>query len=287
MATIENFATVSYTSGGTAAVKTSNVAEIELNSSLGLSKTALGSSYSADTPITYVLSLTNDSASAITNIVISDDLGTFTPNTAELTPLTYKSPALLLVNGLDATASMTVNSETAGSVTFSIPSLAAGAAANIVYTAVPNEYAPLAVGEAITNTATLTSDSECASGTASTTLTALEEANVEVVKTMSPDTVICGETVTYTVRIYNYGNLDAENVRLSDTFTTVPDNITVTRDGVQLPSTGYTYTGGTLTVPPTAADGDTVPAASFVRDADSGAVNVTPGIVEYVITGTV
>ena len=41
MATIENFATVSYTSGGVAATRTSNIAQIELESSLLFSKLSL------------------------------------------------------------------------------------------------------------------------------------------------------------------------------------------------------------------------------------------------------
>lgn len=285
MATIENFATVSYTSGGVSATRTSNLAQIELDSSLSFSKTTLGSTYEGGAPVTYILSVTNSSTSPVTNVVITDDLATFTEGTLTLTPLSYVSPALLLIGGQDASASLTVDDTAAGALTFTIASIPAGATANVVYKATPNEFAPLSLGSILTNTAELTSDSDCADGTATASVTVAEAASIEVVKTMSPNPVLCGEAVTYTIRIYNYGNADATDVVLTDVFTPAPDTISVQRNGVLLEATGYTYADGTLSVP--SADGDTVPAATFTRDATTGEVGVTPGLVEYVITGII
>ena len=287
MPTIENFATVSYTSGGVAATKNSNLAEIELDSSIGFSKTTLGTTYSAGTPITYVLSITNNSTTTVSGITLTDNLGTFTENGAELTPLTFSEPALLLINGQDASATLTTDTSTPGTLVFSFPSLAPGETANIVYNAVPNSFAPLDENATINNTATLESNSDCAGGEASATVTVNAAADIEVVKSMSPNPVVCGDTITYTVRIYNYGNLDAENVVLTDTFNPAPTNITVSRNGVLLGADDYTYVNGTLTVPVAATQGDTVDAATFVRNPETGEVTVIPGLVEYVITGTI
>ena len=287
MATIENFATVSYTSGGVTETKVSNLAEIGLESAISFTKTTLGETYGEDEVVTYILSMTNTSTSAITNVSITDDLGTFVFGTLELTPLTYAPPALLLIDGQDVSAQLTVDTATAGSLVFSFPTLPAGATANIVYRAAVNEYAPLDVEAGITNTATLTSDSDCADGTASATITAVSAANVSVFKQMSPNPVICGDTVTYTIRIYNYGNIAAENVVLTDTFNPAPTNITVSRDGVLLTGTDYSYVNGTLTVPAGTTTAVSVPGATFVRDATTGIVTVTPGMVEYTITGTI
>ena len=77
MATIENFATVSYTSGGITETKVSNLAEIGLESAINFTKTTLGDSYAEDEAITYILSMTNTSASAINNVSVTDNLGTF------------------------------------------------------------------------------------------------------------------------------------------------------------------------------------------------------------------
>ena len=287
MATIENFATVSYTSGGVTETKVSNLAEIGLESAISFTKTTLGETYGEDEVVTYILSMTNTSTSAITNVSITDDLGTFVFGTLELTPLTYAPPALLLIDGQDVSAQLTVDTATAGSLVFSFPTLPAGATANIVYRAAVNEYAPLDVDAGITNTATLTSDSDCADGTASATITAVSAANVSVFKQMSPNPVICGDTVTYTIRIYNYGNIAAENVVLTDTFNPAPTNITVSRDGTLLPANEYSYVDGTLTVPAGTTTAVSVPAATFVRDATTGIVTVTPGMIEYTITGTI
>ncbi len=286
MATIENFATVTYTSDGVLETKVSNLAQIEIESSFEFSKITLGDTYSENSPITYVLSVTNGSSSTVSNIVIEDNLGTFEYDSLELTPLSFNNPVLLLINGQDFTAELTVDTSVEDSVTFSFPSLAAGATANIIYTATPNQFAPLSCGSTITNTADLTSDTECANGTADATVSVLCGADVEVVKTMSPNPVVCGDTLTYTIRIYNYGNIPAENVQLTDTFTPAPSNITVYRNGTPLAATSYDYTDGTLVVPAGDADADTVPAATFTRN-ESGEVIVTPGVVEYVITGTI
>ncbi len=287
MPTIENFATVNYTSGGVAATRTSNLAEIELTSSLNFTKTTLGTTYTANTPITNILSVTNTSASPVTNIVITDDLGTFTFGAGELTPLTYVEPARLLINGQDATAQLGVNTDNTDSIEFTIPSLAPGATANIVYNTLPNQYAPLGATDSISTTAALTSDSDCADGSADAVVTPATAADIDVVKTMSPNPVVCGDTVTYTIRIYNYGNTPAEDVRLTDTFTPAPENITVSRNGIALLNTEFSYVDGTLTAPIATATGDTVPAATSTRDATSGVVTLVPGLVEYVITGTI
>ena len=287
MPTIENFATVTYTSDGVATTRVSNLAEIELNSSLSFSKVTLGDTFTATSSVTYVLSVTNGSASTVNNLVVTDNLGTFVLGTTEITPMAFEAPALLLINGQDASAQLTTDTSVAGSVTFIFPTLAPGATANIIYNALPNGFAPLASGSTFTNTATLTSDSACADGNATATVTVADAADIEVVKTMSPNPAICGDTVTYTIRIYNYGNIPAENVQLTDTFTPAPENISVFRNGVLLTGTTYTYIDGPLTVPPTGVDGDTVPAATFTRASVTGAVTVSPGVVEYVITGTI
>ncbi len=288
MATIENFATVNYTSGGVAQTRVSNLAEIGLESAVTLSKNTLGQSYGENAVMTHVITVTNTSSATVNDLLITDNLGTVPFNTTEITPLTYTAPALLLINGQDSSNQLTVNSADTDSVVFSFPALPAGATANIIYETTVNEFAPLGVGSSITSNVTLDSSSDCAEATAAETLAVTEAANVSVLKQMSPNPVVCGDTVTYTIRIFNYGNIAAENVQLTDNFDPAPTNITVSRDGTLLATTDYTYTDGTLTVPETgSATTITVPAATFTSDPTTGAVSVTPGVVEYVITGTI
>ena len=287
MATIENFATVRYTSNGVESTTVSNLAEIALESSVSLSKTPLSATYGSDTVLTYILTVQNTSGAPLTNVRIEDDLGTFAFNAAEITPLTYAGDAILLINGQNVTAQLAVDASSPSSLSFTVPSLPAGATANIVYNAQINEFAPLELDTTIVNTATLSADAECADGTASATVTAETGASVSVLKQMSPNPVVCGDTLTYSIRVYNYGNAAAENVQITDAFDPAPANITVTRNGVVVPATEYTYEAGVLTVPAVATEGDTIPAATFNRDAVSGVVSVIPGMVEYVITGTI
>ena len=287
MAIIENFATVRYTVGGVTETAVSNLAEVALESSVSLTKVPLGSTYGDDSVLTYILTVQNTSGAPLAGVRIEDNLGTFLFGTMELTPLTDGDNAILLIDGQDSTSQLTVDSSEPSSLVFTVPMLAAGATANIVYNAVVNEFAPLEVDSTIINTATLSADTECAEGTASATVTAESGANVSVFKQMSPNPVICGDTLTYTIRIFNYGNTAAEDVQLSDAFDPAPANITVIRNGVPVPATDYTYENGVLTVPADTADGDTVPAATFIRDPETGIVSVTPGMIEYVITGTI
>jgi len=288
MPTIENYATVNYTSNGVAATKVSNLAETQLESSVSFTKATVGDVYGDESVITYILTINNTSSTVLNNISITDNLGTFTENTMELTPLTYAPPALILVNGNDMSNQLTVDSSNSGSIIFSFPSIAPGSTANIIYRAAVNEYAPLSENSTIVNTATLTSDSECANGIAEATVTAALEANVSVFKQMSPNPVTCGDMVTYTIRVYNYGNIAAENVQLVDAFDPTPTNITVSQDGTLIPAAAYTYENGVLTVPSAVTQTPiTVPAATYTRDPDTGIVSVNPGVVEFVITGTI
>ncbi len=287
MAIIENFATVRYTSGGVTNTAVSNLAEVELEASVTLGKTSLGNTYEDSSLLTYVLTIQNTSGAPLTNLRIEDDLGTFLADTLELTPLTYGGNAILLINGQDTTVQLTVDASQPSLLVFTIPSLATGATANIVYDARVNNFAPLTLDSSIVNTATLSADTECESATASETVTVENGANVSVFKQMSPNPVVCGDSLSYLIRISNYGNSPAEDVQITDAFDPAPDNITITRNGIPLVATDYTYVNGVLTLPPDGRPGDTVPAATFTRNPITGEVTTTPGIVEYIITGTI
>lgn len=287
MPTIENFATVSYTSGGITETKVSNIAEISIESAVGFTKTSLGNTYSDNSVLTYILTVTNSSASNITGSTVTDNLGTYVFNTTELTPLEYVAPAVLLINGQDVSAQLGVDASTQGSLIFTLPSIPAGATANIIYKAQVNDFAPLALNSTIVNSSTFESNSECADANASATVSVANAANISIIKQMCPNPVICGDTITYTIKIYNYGNTAAENVVLTDDFNPAPDNITVSRNGVLLLGTDYTYINGLLSITSSLGESVTVPPASFTQDPITGIITITPSVIEYTITGTI
>lgn len=287
MPSIENFATVRYTSGGITETKVSNIAEISIDSAVGFTKTSLGNTYTDNSILTYILTVTNSSRSEISGSTITDNLGTYVFGTIELTPLEYVSPALLLINGQDVSTQLTVDTSVPGSLIFTVPTIPAGGTANIIYRAQVNDYAPLAVDSTIINTSNFESNSECADTSASTTVSVTNAADISIIKQMCPNPVICGDPITYTIKIYNYGNTAAENVVLTDDFNPAPTNITVSRDGVILLGTDYNYVSGTLTVPAAGATAITVPPATFVQDPVTGLITITPSVIEYTITGTI
>jgi uncharacterized repeat protein (TIGR01451 family) len=287
MPTIENFATVSYTSGGISETKVSNIAEILVESAVGFTKTSLGNTYTDNSVLTYILTITNSSGAAITGSTITDNLGAYAFGATELIPLQYVAPAVLLINGQDVSGQLSVDVSVPGNLIFTIPNVPAGATANVIYKAQTNDYAPLALNSTIVNTSTFESNSECADTSASATVSVANAANIQIIKQMCPNPVICGDTITYTIKIYNYGNTAAENVTLVDDFNPAPTNITVSRDGVLLLGTDYTYVNGVLTVPASSGEAVTVPPATFTQDPVTGFITVIPSVVEYTITGTI
>ena len=92
--------------------------------------------YRRNGELTYILTATNSGANALTNVVLSDNLGAYTPagGAAAVYPLTYAGPAQLYINGvLSGSITPTVS---ATGVTFTIPTLAAGATATVGLTTI-------------------------------------------------------------------------------------------------------------------------------------------------------
>ena len=285
MATITNQARITYSYGAVNAAAASNIATATLTEPLTGSKTSLGSTYTAGDEITYILSLTNGSATAATDITVSDNLGRSTAGGVAYTPLSYVGPAYLYINGV-YTSELTP-ATTAGSLIFTLPSIPAGANAVIIYKAALTSEAPLTSGSTVTNTATFTSPTL---GTAekSNTITVENYARLNIVKSMSPNPVVGGGQLTYTFNVYNYGNDAATDVVLTDVFSPAPTDIAVTVNGTAVSAENYTYTGGTLTLPAAGSSYEiTVPAATFTTDTTTGAVTASPGVTVVEVTGTI
>lgn len=284
---ITNQATLTYQYGTSTASAASNIATATLQDPLTLSKSALDSGYRAGEDITYILTAANTSANALTNLTLTDNLGAYTPTggTASVTPLTYVGPAQLYINGvLSGTLTPTVSG---GTVVFTIPSLSAGSTAMVLYKARPNSTALLGAEDSITNTVTAAATGLTQSVTADYTLNADPYASVSILKSMSPNVITDGDTVTYTFTLSNRGNTAATGVVLTDVFSPAPTNLTVAVNGTALTTADYSYTGGVLTLPASGSSyALTVPAATFTQDSTTGTVTVSPGVTTVVVTGT-
>ena len=223
MAIINNQAQISFNYGTHTGSAISNIASTNLEGPLTASKNALESVYHRDELLTYIITMSNTGATALSNVVIVDNLGTTSLGGIDITPLDYVGPAMLYINGaFVSTLSPTV---AADSITFTVPTLPAHSNAMIVYAARVNSQAPLAVGSLIINRSTLTADGLADPVIAAKVLVVDEYADVDIIKTMSPNPVIDGSMLTYAFTMYNYGNTLASSVVLSDTFTPAPESI--------------------------------------------------------------
>ena len=97
MARFTNFATLTYTGGAT----NSNTVTGEIQEVLTLTKEAATAAYAANGRIPYVLSLVNSGTTAITGLVLTDDLGAYTLDGVTRYPLAYVAGTMrYYVNGV-------------------------------------------------------------------------------------------------------------------------------------------------------------------------------------------
>ena len=282
MATITNQAALSYNGVTTL----SNIAVGELVEVLTATKTAADTTYTAGGIKTFVISLVNSSAAALTGLTVTDTLGSYTFSGNTLYPLTYVTGSLLYyVNGaLQATPTVTATAP----LTVTGVTVPAGGSAMLIYTARVNEYAPLGV-DSITNTATITGGGLASSVTATETINASPAPQLAISKSISPTMVAENGTLTYTLTLQNRGNTAADagdELVITDTFDPILKNLTVRFNGtLWTQGVHYTYdeTTGTFA---TVVGALTVPAATFTQDAATGVFTVDPGTSELTITGS-
>ena len=283
MATITNQAALSYNGVTTL----SNIAVGELVEVLTATKTAADTTYTAGGIKTFVISLVNSSAAALTGLTVTDTLGSYTFSGNTLYPLTYVTGSLLYyVNGaLQATPTVTATAP----LTVTGVTVPAGGSAMLIYTARVNEYAPLGVEDSLTNTATITGGGLTSSVTATETINASPAPQLAISKSISPTMVAENGTLTYTLTLQNRGNTAADagdELVITDTFDPILKNLPVRFNGtLWTQGVHYTYdeTTGTFA---TVVGALTVPAATFTQDAATGVFTVDPGTSELTITGS-
>ena len=281
---ITNQASINYQYNGQTGSSVSNIATATLVEPLSVQKVSIENAYRFGDELTYSVSVFNSSGSALTNVTVTDDLGTNTIGGVTVTPLTYSASALLFIDGVySGNITPTVASN---QVIFTIPTLASGAYAQILYKAVVNEYAPLEVGSEITNTVTVTASGVTSPVTDDNTVVVERYGEVTITKSMIPSNVIDGEPMTYTFVINNYGNEPVTNIVLKDEFSPAPESVVVQVNGVAVPATDYTYEGGVLTLPGGATSYElSLPAATIARDPVTGVESVTPASMTVTVVG--
>ncbi len=282
MAIFSNQATL--TVGGV--TTNSNIAYGELLDALTASKFALESDYTPGGAVTYVVSLRNTSAAALTNVTVTDDLGAYTAAGTTVYPLAAEDAAVF-VNGVRQDTAV-INAGPPLTVTgITIP---AGADAILVYQARVTQFADPTDAGVITNTATITGPGLANPVSDSETVPVATGPQLTITKSISPTQVVDNDRVTYTFVIRNAGNSPVaagDNAVITDTFDPVLTDLAVSFNGTAwTQGVQYTYDEGTglfATVPGQLE----VPAATYTQDPVTGAYTVTPGTVTLVVTGTI
>lgn len=285
MATFFNQATLNFAGR----VTSSNITEGEIVSGLTLTKTAITENYGPGDGIVYTITLSNAGTTDVTGVSVTDDLGVYTlpGGTTEFVPLTYVDGSLLYYqNG----ALQPAPAVTAGPpLVIDGLTVPAGGTILLIFETRANDFAPLSAGSAIFNTATV-GGAECEATGDTAEVPTREEPILSIAKAICPQTVSCGQDVTYTFIIQNTGNtavVATDNLTVSDTFTPALSDIDVSLNGAPLTlGTGYTYneeTGEFATLEGAVP----VPAATFNRDPVTGIVTTTPGVAILTVTGTI
>ena len=270
-------------------VTSSNTTVGEILEQLAVTKTAVRPFYSQSDDVTYVVSLINSGAAALTGITLTDNLGSYELNGLTLTPLTYRNGSVrYYTNGVLQPAPVV----TAGANNIAIDGITVPANGNatVVYEAMPNRFASPDSNGSITNTVSASGDGIAEAVSASETVTAENAPQLSILKAMSPTVVSENGQLTYTLTIQNLGNAAvtaAEDVIVADRFAPILNPISVTFNGTAwAEGTNYTYNETTGQFA-TSAGQITVPAATFVQDTTTGEWTITPGTSTIVITGTI
>ncbi|MDO4731601.1 MAG: hypothetical protein Q4B14_05720 [Clostridia bacterium] len=283
MAIFTNQATLTYNGN----VVNSNITTGELMEVLSATKIAVLESYSRGSDVTYAINIVNSAATAYSGLTITDNLGAYTFNTTTLVPMDYVADSVrYYVNGvLQASPAVTAGPP----LVFSGITVPAGGVATILYVARANQFAPLDQTDTINNTATIGSP-EISDITVTESISPENQAELNIIKTMSPTTITENGRLTYTFTIQNTGNTEAtvtDAVSVSDIFNPILTDLSVTfNDTSWVSPTNYTYsetTGAFSTV----AGQITAPAATYTQDPTTGDWIIEPGISVLTVTGTI
>ena len=184
------------------------ITSVTPNADLALTKSGSPDPVLVGVNLTYTLAVTNSGPSDATGVVLTDTL-----------------PA-----GVSFVSASQGCAESGGTVTCNLGSLASSASASVTIVVVPGS-----AGE-LNNTASVTSDvtdPSAENNTATTTTTADPAADLTITKSGSPDTVLVGNNLTYTLTLTNGGPSDATGVVLTDTLPAAVDFVSASPGCVQ------------------------------------------------------
>lgn len=270
---ITNYASVKYNYGDRGSDNSvSNIAVTTLLDAYALvgEKKSTSTSFRPNENITYLVKVTNTGTNPLYAVTIVDDLGGTTPAS-----MNYVEGSGMLYSGGNLT---TIAPTSTYPLTFTLPNaLASNETVLIIYVAKVINEVTGSLTE-ITNTAVITGREGSTTGTVvnaesspSVTLPIESYASVELLKEVSTDKIVSGETFSYTITVTNSGNLEAQNVIVTDTLPTgfTVGSITSTSGDTTTTFTNADYTvdaSNTLTLPTSSSVSISVPPATSAGD---------------------
>lgn len=283
--TITNQASISYSFNKQKITTQSNIVSTVLNDYLEISKTCINENYRSKDIITFIINIANFKDEPLREVVINDNLGTYTFKELKLTPLSIQNTAKLFIQGVETDGLKQVIN--ANGVSFMIPTLPANSNAQIIYDALVNETA------LISSESTITSEISTVIPETKKIITDINKivvedfAKVEIIKTTPAPSILTDSLVTYNFILYNYGNIDANNIVLSDNFTPQLNDLIVEINNDVLDSKNYTYVKGNLTMPSGKDYVLSLPKANILQDEKTGKVTIIPSSITITVTGTI
>ena len=175
-----NQATISYNN----TIRNSNITTGQILTTVSATKTAVGDDYTAGDDVTYVISILNSGSTPITDVTVTDDLGAYEFGETTVYPLRYVPGSVrYYVNGVLQTAPSV---DDGAGLVFTGLTVPAGGNAMLVYEAEVTQFAPLAEGGTITNTASVTGSCITEPITVSAVITTQDEADLTITKSLCP-----------------------------------------------------------------------------------------------------
>lgn len=261
-----------------------------MNESINISATSLEQNYYLNEPITYIITINNNNKSKIDNSKITNNLGSYKKENLEknepITPLDYIGPSYLYINGIFKNQ---IEPEIKNDKIIFKPSvIPEKSTALIIYKTMVNSFSPLTLNSKIKTKTYLELSDPKNIFEVFHSIPVAEKANLKICKNITPQVFSHGESVSYNITLYNYGNTTAENIKITDTFNPTPTLTKVTINGKEICSTDYSYMNGVFNIPSYGSPINiNVPSAKFETDSTSCLTSVLPGIGNIVITGTI
>lgn len=286
---ISNTTSISFEYGLEKSVHTINntTATATMSKSMDISITSLEKDYYIDKPITYLITIVNNGTK--TNpLTLKCNLGTYKRKSGGkniiVTPLSYSGQSHLYINGVFK-SQITPEIKT-NEIVFSLPPIAEKSNLLLIYKTGVNTFAPLELNSKIkTIISAKLSETENLLET-SHTIPVAEKADIKISKSIVPQMFSQGETLSYNISIYNYGNASAENIKITDTFEPPPILTSIKINEKEISPLDYSYTDGIFNLP-TYGSGlkISVPHAKFETNENTGATSVLPSVTNVVVSG--